>query len=100
MEVEPPTSVGVYPLGPLIECCYKIHGRGRMLIRFINRLIDQATEWLSHDNLIMDICLDKIIDHWNTCHDWLVDIPTLIITVLGGNNALLDASLCLWIIIG
>ena len=33
MEVEPPTQVGVYPLGPLIECYYEIHGRGRILIR-------------------------------------------------------------------
>ena len=33
MEVEPPTLVGVYPLGPLIECCYEIHGHGRILIR-------------------------------------------------------------------
>ena len=32
-EFEPPTLVGVYPLGPLIECCYEIHGRGRILIR-------------------------------------------------------------------
>ena len=43
-EVEPPTKVGVCPLGPLIECCYEIHGHGRILIQMINRLIDQVAE--------------------------------------------------------
>ena len=45
-EVEPHTSVGVYPLGPLIECCYEIHGHGRISIRFINRLIDQVNRMI------------------------------------------------------
>ena len=97
-EVESPTSVGVCPLGPLIECCYQIHGRGRILIRMINRLIDQVTEWLSHDSLIRDIWHNEIIDHTKHMSQQVNRYPNLFTTTLGGNDVLLDTSLCLWIL--
>ena len=67
---------------------------------FIKRLIDQVNIMIKSWQLNQGYRLNGIIDHSNTCHDWLVDTPTLIITVLGGNDVFLDASLCLWIIIG
>ena len=66
--------------------------------------IHKQTHWSSNRmikswQLNRDICLNRIIDHCNTCHRRLVDTPTFITPVLGGNDVLLDTPLCLWVII-
>ena len=65
------------------------------MIRMNNILIDQVTEWLSHDILIRDIRLNVIIDHTKHMSQQVNRYPDLFTAILGGNNVLLDTPLYL-----